>query len=55
MIETTAEKNNRFTRATSNDAELKRALERLVNENSRLKKLVVQLSETVLRNVTEKQ
>jgi hypothetical protein len=33
------------------DCELKQALESLASENSQLKKLVVRLSETVLRNV----
>ncbi len=36
------------------DAQLKRALHSLELENSRLKHLVVQLSQTIIRNVTAK-
>jgi hypothetical protein len=36
------------------DTELKQILDRLQNENSQLKTLVVRLSETIIRNVTAK-
>ena len=36
------------------DSELKQTLDRLQNENSQLKTLVVRLSETIIRNVTAK-
>jgi hypothetical protein len=39
---------------TDYDLQLKQALESLESENSLLKKLVVRLSETIIRNVTAK-
>jgi uncharacterized protein YlxW (UPF0749 family) len=36
------------------DTQLKQVLDSLQNENSQLKKLVVRLSETIIRNVTAK-
>jgi hypothetical protein len=39
---------------TDHDVRLKQVLESLENENSQLKKLVVRLSETIIRNVTAK-
>ncbi len=53
MLEKAAEKNHR-PRSIDNDDELKQALDSLARENSQLKRLVVRLSETVLRNVTSK-
>lgn len=53
MLNTADAKSHRSS-LTDHDAELKQALESLAHENSRLKRLVVQLSETVLRNVTAK-
>jgi len=44
---------NRFDEA-DHDVRLKQVLESLENENSQLKKLVVRLSETIIRNVTAK-
>jgi hypothetical protein len=40
---------------TDHDVRLKQILESLETENHRLKKLVVRLSETIIRNVTAKQ
>ena len=53
MPEKAVERNHR-PGLIDHDAELKQALESLARENSQLKKLVVRLSETVLRNVTAK-
>jgi hypothetical protein len=39
---------------TDHDVRLKQVLESLENENNQLKKLVVRLSETIIRNVTAK-
>lgn len=39
---------------TDHDVQLKQVLESLETENSQLKKLVVRLSETIIRNVTSK-
>jgi hypothetical protein len=36
------------------DAQLKQALDNLESENSELKRLVIRLSETIIRNVTNK-
>jgi uncharacterized protein YlxW (UPF0749 family) len=36
------------------DTQLKQVLDSLQNENNQLKKLVVRLSETIIRNVTAK-
>lgn len=44
---------NRFD-DTDRDIRLKQIMDDLENENSRLKKLVVRLSETIIRNVTAK-
>jgi len=44
---------NRFDEI-DRDAKLKRVLDSLETENSQLKKLVVRLSETIIRNVTAK-
>jgi hypothetical protein len=44
---------NRFD-AIDHDVRLRQVLESLENENSQLKKLVVRLSETIIRNVTAK-
>jgi hypothetical protein len=40
--------------AIDRDAQLKQTLDHLESENSELKKLVVQLSETIIRNVIGK-
>ena len=44
---------NRFNEI-DRDLQLKQVLESLENENSQLKRLVVRLSETIIRNVTAK-
>jgi hypothetical protein len=46
--------NSRNSLLIDHDTELKQALEHFASENSQLKKLVVSLSEMVLRNVTAK-
>jgi hypothetical protein len=53
MLEKAAEKSHR-PGLIDHDDELQEALESLARENSRLKNLVIRLSETVLRNVTTK-
>jgi hypothetical protein len=45
---------NRFNEL-DRDSQLKQALDSLQSENTQLKKLVVRLSETIIRNVTTKQ
>jgi hypothetical protein len=40
--------------AIDRDAQLKQTLDNLESENSELKRLVVQLSETIIRNVISK-
>ena len=44
---------NRFNEL-DRDLQLKQALDSLQSENTQLKKLVVRLSETIIRNVTTK-
>jgi uncharacterized protein YlxW (UPF0749 family) len=44
---------NRFDEL-DRDSQLKRELDSLQSENTQLKKLVVRLSETIIRNVTTK-
>ncbi len=53
MLEKDAGKNH-SPGLIDHDAELKQVLESLAHENSQLRRLVVRLSETVLRNVTSK-